>query len=222
MNRGWISRSALLALLLMLGLVLMAGCGGKKAEVETDPTEVDATETAEEVPPPPVAEEVEEVVDEGPDYANMMPADFGVGDVFFAFDQYDLDDEALGILSRNARILKEAGVPILISGHTDERGTTEHNLALANRRANAVVDYLTRLGVPQERLHVVPHGEEDPIAGGANQVAYAKNRRVDFRVMKGSIQLVLEEGTLVNDEGDVIVEPDEAGEEVAEEEAVEE
>lgn len=138
--------------------------------------------------------------------------------VHFPLDSDTLVDDAREALDSAAVQLNEHGdIELFVDGHTDERGTTEHNMALANRRANAVVDYLARLGVPQERLHVVSHGEEAPLVGGENQVAYAKNRRVDFRVMKGSIQLVLEEGTLVNDQGDPIVEPDEAADEPAEE-----
>jgi peptidoglycan-associated lipoprotein len=182
MNRGWISRSVLLilGLALVLALISLTGCS-KKSKVETDPAEaVGANETTEEIPVPPVAEESDAKVDEGPDYFHMDPSDFGVGDVFFAFDQYDLDDESMGILSRNAKILKEARVVILISGHTDERGTIEYNLALGERRARAVKDYLVSLGVPGSQLRITSFGESKPFAMGSNEDAWAMNRRAHF------------------------------------------
>ena len=182
MNRGWISRSVLLAfgLVLIVALVSLTGCG-KKAEVETDPAaEAGAGEPAEELPTPPVPEEVETVVDEGPDYLNLDPADYGVGDVYFAFDQYDLDDVSMGILSRNARIMKEAGVTILISGHCDERGTIEYNLALGEKRARAVRDYLVSLGVPTGNLRITSYGESKPFAMGSDEYSWTQNRRAHF------------------------------------------
>jgi peptidoglycan-associated lipoprotein len=181
MNRGWISRSMLLALglVLVLALISLTGCG-KKSEVETDPA-VDSGigETTEEIPEAPVAEETE-VVDEGPDYFHMNPSDYGVEDVYFAFDQYDLDDESMGILSRNARIMKEAGVTILVSGHCDERGTIEYNLALGEKRSRAVRDYLVSLGVPTGQLRITSFGESKPFAMGSNEDAWAMNRRAHF------------------------------------------
>ncbi len=126
--------------------------------------------------------------------------------VHFPLDSDTLVEDARAALDSAAvQLNAHPDIELFVDGHTDERGTTEHNLALANRRANAVVDYLARLGVPKDRLHVVAHGEEQPIAaGGASQVVYAKNRRVDFRVMKGQLQLVLEEGTLLDDQGEPI------------------
>jgi peptidoglycan-associated lipoprotein len=167
-------------LMLVLALMLMAGCG-KKSEVETDPAAgADTGEATEEVPEAVVPEEVEPEVDEGPDYATLDPADYGVGDVFFAFDQYDLDDESMGVLSRNARVLKEAGVVVLISGHCDERGTIEYNLALGEKRARAVRDYLVSLGVPAGQLKVTSYGESKPFSMGSNEDAWARNRRAHF------------------------------------------
>ena len=180
MIRGWISRKALLSLSLVLMLALAAGCGGDKPEPETDPAagmEDQPTETVPSEPAPEVPEEPTETI---PDYANLDPADFGVEDVFFAFDQYDLDTEAMGILSRNARLLREAGVTILISGHCDERGTVEYNLALGERRALAVRDYLVSLGVPAGKLRVTSYGESRPFAKGSNEDAWAQNRRAHF------------------------------------------
>jgi len=166
-----------MGLVMMLALFLFSGCS-KKPEVETEP-QVAAEEQAEEVPVPVVPEETE-VVEEVVDYANLAPADYGVEDVFFAFDQYDLDNESMSILSRNARILREAGVAVLVSGHCDERGTVEYNLALGEKRAMAVRDYLVSLGVPASSLKVTSYGESKPFAYGSNESAWDQNRRAHF------------------------------------------
>ncbi|MEN8007477.1 MAG: peptidoglycan-associated lipoprotein Pal [Candidatus Krumholzibacteriota bacterium] len=182
MNRGRISRKALLiaGLVLLVALVSLAGCS-KKAEVETDPAAgTGVADTTEDLPTETVPEQVEPVVDEGPDYLTLDPKDYGVGDVYFAFDQYDLDDESMGILSNNARIIKEAGVTILVSGHCDERGTVEYNLALGEKRARAVRDYLVSLGVSASQLKVTSYGESKPFAKGSDEDAWARNRRAHF------------------------------------------
>jgi peptidoglycan-associated lipoprotein len=179
MNRGWISRTVVTLLALVLMLALAAGCG-KKAEVETDPAANAGQEAVEELPPPPAPEDKTEPVETALDYTNMEPADFGVEDVYFAFDEYDLDNDAMAILSRNARILREAGVMILISGHTDERGTVEYNLALGERRALAVKDYLVSLGVSASKLRITSYGENSPFAYGSTEDAWAQNRRSHF------------------------------------------
>jgi peptidoglycan-associated lipoprotein len=169
-----------LGLVLVLALISLTGCGGKE-EIETDPAaEAGLGEETEVIPEPPVAEEDEAEVDEGPDYFSMDPSEYGVGDVYFAFDQYDLDDESMGTLSRNARILREAGVTVLISGHCDERGTIEYNLALGERRARAVRDYLVSLGVPSSQLRITSFGESKPFAMGSTEDAWAQNRRAHF------------------------------------------
>ena len=179
MNQGWISRTALLLLSLGLIVVLAAGCGGGSDEPETDPAaemEEQPTETVPETPVP----EPEEPAEVLPDYPNMDPAEFGVEDVYFEFDQYDLDSEAMAILSRNARIMREAGVTIMVSGHCDERGTVAYNLALGEKRALAVRDYLVSLGVPASSLRVTSYGESRPFAQGSSEDAWAQNRRAHF------------------------------------------
>jgi peptidoglycan-associated lipoprotein len=138
------------------------------------------TETTEDLPVETVPEKVETPVDEGPDYLTLDPADYGVEDVYFAFDQYDLDDVSMGVLSGNARIIKEAGVTLLISGHCDDRGTVEYNLALGEKRARAVRDYLVSLGVSAGQLKITSYGESKPFAMGSSEGAWAKNRRAHF------------------------------------------
>ncbi|MFC4272952.1 peptidoglycan-associated lipoprotein Pal [Sneathiella chungangensis] len=102
-----------------------------------------------------------------------------VGDrVFFGFDKYDLSDEAQATLQRQAAWLKaNPTVTLLIEGNCDERGTREYNLALGERRATAVKNYLVTLGVSADRLSTISYGKERPVALGHNEAAWAQNRR---------------------------------------------
>lgn len=178
MNFRWISRSTLLSLVTILAVgMLFVGCSSN-SEVDTDP-QADVTPEVEEIEEP-VAPEIEEVVEKTIDYANLQPSDFGVEDVYFALDQYDLDNEAMSILSRNARIMREAGVVIMLSGHCDERGTVEYNMALGEKRALVVRDYLMSLGVPASSLRTTSYGKSKPFANGHNEDSWAKNRRAHF------------------------------------------
>ena len=72
-----------------------------------------------------------------------------------------------------------------MQGHTDERGTTDYNLALGDRRANAVKDYLVGAGIGPSRLTIVSYGEELPAASGSNERAWSQNRRAEFVVTWG-------------------------------------
>lgn len=102
-----------------------------------------------------------------------------VGDrVFFGFDQYNLTDEAQATLQRQAAWLNaNPSVTLLIEGNTDERGTREYNLALGERRATAVKNYLVTLGISPGRLSTISYGKERPVALGHNEAAWAQNRR---------------------------------------------
>ncbi len=178
MNFRWISRSTLLALVAILTVgMLFVGCSSK-TEVDTDPQPEVAPEV--EQVEEPVVPEVPEVVEKAIDYANLEPADFGIEDVYFALDQYDLDNESMSILSANARIMREADVVIMLSGHCDERGTVEYNMALGEKRALVVRDYLVSLGVPARNLRTTSYGKSKPFARGHNEDAWAQNRRSHF------------------------------------------
>jgi len=169
-----------LGLIVLAGaLVLVAGCG-KKPAPQTE-SEIEIQPVTETIPQPVAPEVPVETPPPAPDYAAMQPAEYGVEDVFFAFDRYDLDDRALAVLTRNARIMKDhPEVVVLIEGHCDERGTVEYNLALGEKRAQAVRDHLSRLGIPASRLRVTSYGESRPFAHGSNEKAWAQNRRAHF------------------------------------------
>ncbi len=176
MNRKWI-----LLLLVPALALLLSGCGGKK-EV---PANMNPTVVPEEETPPPVVPEQPETPAESEtpsvDYKRLAPQEYGIRDVFFAFDDYSLSDEAMATLGENARIIKEhPEVTYLIEGHCDERGTVEYNLALGEKRAKAVRDYLVAIGVPASQLRITSYGEEKPFAPGHDEQAWAQNRRAHF------------------------------------------
>jgi len=116
--------------------------------------------------------------------------------VHFAFDSSTLNDEAKSALDEAAEKLRNhPEVALYVDGHTDSQGTTEYNMSLGDRRADAVVSYLSRSGVDSKRLTKVSFGEESPLVKGGGAEANAENRRVDYRLMRGEVELVLEETT---------------------------
>lgn len=102
-----------------------------------------------------------------------------VGDrVFFDFNSYALSDNAQKTLTRQAEWLKtNASVNVIVEGHCDERGTREYNLALGERRAKAVKDFLASAGVPSGRISIISYGKEHPEYLESNEEAWSKNRR---------------------------------------------
>ena len=103
--------------------------------------------------------------------------------IYFAYDQAALSSQTQNVLQQIAmRIKSESGYNIQIEGHCDERGTTEYNLALGDRRANSVREYLETLGVAPQRLSTISYGEERPTAEGHTESEFALNRRVEFKI----------------------------------------
>lgn len=98
--------------------------------------------------------------------------------VFFAFDRSDITPESQQILERQADWLRRyPNVTVTIEGHCDERGTREYNLALGERRAQAVKNVLVALGIPASRISTISYGKERPAVVGSSEEAYAQNRR---------------------------------------------
>ena len=102
-----------------------------------------------------------------------------VGDrVFFGYDSSDLDSDALELLQDQVAWLKQnSGVSVTIEGHCDERGTREYNLALGEKRAQAVKNYLIGLGINPDRVSTISYGKERPAVVGSNDGAWSQNRR---------------------------------------------
>ncbi len=102
-----------------------------------------------------------------------------VGDtVLFTVDQSGLRPDAISILNAQVNWLKEKKfLPITIEGHADERGTREYNLALGERRANAVKDYLMSQGVASSKITVISYGKERPVNPESSRLAWSQNRR---------------------------------------------
>lgn len=104
--------------------------------------------------------------------------------VYFGFDDYSLSSTAQSTLGSLADSLKKGGAMVQIEGHCDERGSIEYNLALGERRANSVKNYLVQVGVDGSRLSTISYGEEKPAAEGHSESTWAKNRRAEFVVTK--------------------------------------
>ncbi len=102
-------------------------------------------------------------------------------DVYFAFDSSDLNENAQALLKRKADWMwNNPGAKVVIEGHCDERGTTDYNIALGERRAKSTKGFLVDLGIAASRLVTVSYGEEKPLDPAHNEEAWAKNRRAHF------------------------------------------
>ncbi len=106
----------------------------------------------------------------------------GVDTVFyFEFDQSILSSEARAALMVHAEVIRNESSSVRLEGHADERGSREYNMALGERRANAVRDYLVLQGVDASSIETVSYGEERPAEVGSYDSAWSKNRRVELK-----------------------------------------
>ena len=106
---------------------------------------------------------------------------FANATVYFEFDKSSLTSKSIQTLKSTVDALNEnSTIEVTLSGHADERGTREYNLALGQRRAESVSDYLVLNGINKSRITVKSFGEEKPLAYGQDEASYAKNRRVEI------------------------------------------
>jgi peptidoglycan-associated lipoprotein len=175
----------------LLVIMLLGGSGCTKKKPNTKPSDLNVDTTT--VPPPsppttdvqpprdqtrqdqtedPLLSQDMQIVNEELRRRGFSP------DVYFAFDESALSDDARGKLSRNADLLKAQGrLNLTIEGHCDERGTSEYNLALGERRASAVKSYLSSLGVGGDRMRTLSYGSERPACTEHEESCWSQNRR---------------------------------------------
>src|SRR5437870_4409129 len=109
------------------------------------------------------------------------PFEQGVHDAYFDFDKADIRPDVREALSQTAEYLKaNSSIRVTIEGHCDERGSTEYNLGLGDRRAAAVKEYLVSLGISADRMNTVSFGKEKPFCMEHNETCWQQNRRGHF------------------------------------------
>jgi len=147
-------------------------------DIGKPPVQVSVTE-----PPVPAVEGIKESpVKEGLVERPLLMKD--VRDVYFDFDRYQIREDARAILSDNAAILNgKVFKKVIIEGHCDERGTTDYNLALGERRAESTRRYLVSLGVDPSKISTISYGKEKPFCMGHNEDCWQQNRRAHFVVI---------------------------------------
>jgi len=170
---------------------VVLGLGACASDPVVEEAVAPVTQATEPVAPPVQRAEPVQQVRQGPvgPLAGSL-ADFqaNVGErVYFDLNQWRLDDSDRAVLQRQAAWLQSyPSVRILVAGNCDERGTREYNLALGERRASIVRDYLVGLGVDPSRVDTVSYGKERPIDGGSNDAAWAKNRNGFTQIVSGA------------------------------------
>ena len=183
---------------LFLAIALAAGGAGSACKKKSPPIarptppppDTDMTANRPPAPPEPVTEAPPVAV---PPEPSVSSADMGSLDeinkkgilapVFFEFDSAEMSSDGQAVLAKNADTMKQFPTWIVsVEGHCDERGTAEYNLALGERRALSVRQYLVSLGIAAERLRTVSYGKEFPFDPGHGESAWSRNRRANFVV----------------------------------------
>ena len=181
------ARSAMAASLLAGGLVFAAGCSSKPAAQSAAPMAAPTPTIvrAEPAPAPTPAPAARPAVAE-----DMLPSSVDeinklgyLKDAFFDFDKAEIRTDQRDKLAADGTWLRShPSVKVRIEGHCDERGTASYNMALGERRAAAVQEYLVSLGVDASRMQTISYGKERPFAMGHDEAAWAQNRRGHFLV----------------------------------------
>jgi peptidoglycan-associated lipoprotein len=176
-----------IAVLAAVSLLTLGACSTKKKETlpaTGDKTEAGTSGGADGASGSGGAVTAEERTQQGQRDAGYTE-ESQLKDVNFDYDKSDIRPDARDTLKKNAEWMKtNPKSKVQIEGHCDERGSNEYNLALGERRANAVKKYISSLGVEADRLYTISYGEELPIDPGHSEDAWGKNRRAHFLVTK--------------------------------------
>ncbi len=156
-------------------IVFLVACGGSKKAVDRPWEEPVSTRSRDRSAMPTESTAATVTANSGDDLSWLRP-------VYFPFDSSELVPATRDTLARLYEwLVVHPDVTLTIEGHCDEQGTTEYNIGLGQRRAQALVDYLARLGTSPSRLGAVSYGAERPVAHGHDEVAWSQNRRGEFR-----------------------------------------
>ncbi len=149
----------------LIVMVTFVSCGGAKSSSSPEVTEIELI--------------VEPMVEEpAVDFVSVLAEP-----IFFTFDSYKIDGTNRALLKKKAKILQaQPEIVMVVEGHCDKFGTKEYNMALGERRAVAVADFIGLLGITADRLPLVSYGEERPLVKGDTKADMAQNRRVEFRI----------------------------------------
>ncbi|MDH3628697.1 MAG: peptidoglycan-associated lipoprotein Pal [Acidobacteriota bacterium] len=184
------SKSLPKLMILLLALALVGAVGCKKPVdttpvADTAPTQDAVEETADDdavdVDDNAGWEEEKPVVEE-PVPPTLAQLNGQLQTAYFDFDKFELSDATRATIQANAGLINDnPDYGVVVGGHCDERGTLEYNISLGEKRARAVRDYLSALGVDRSRVRIVTYGEERPADRGHGESAWAKNRRAEFK-----------------------------------------
>ncbi|MBI5235150.1 MAG: peptidoglycan-associated lipoprotein Pal [Deltaproteobacteria bacterium] len=204
MSRG----NAKIIIVFFMAVSMITGCAGHEKTEDISSTAPLAIETAKQTAPEPAGTKEVEIVP--PDTMPVSASDTAqprqlasetikqeeikamdgqvkkaaLQTIYFDYDMYIIRDSEKDNLAMNAKWLSaNKTAKVRIEGHADERGEEEYNLALGDKRARGVKNYLQSMGIDQERLSTLSYGEERPAAQGQDETAWAKNRRVEFKLI---------------------------------------
>ncbi|HEY9161723.1 MAG TPA: peptidoglycan-associated lipoprotein Pal [Desulfomonilia bacterium] len=173
--------------LLMFTMTILCSCAKKKVEQMYGPANQNQAQSSvsqsDSQSPEMLPQPIEIPPSQSPGLTGNVTATeslkkFEDEDIYFNFDDFTISEEGKNILASKADFLRSMqSLKVIIEGHCDDRGTTEYNLALGEKRAREVRKYLISLGIDGNRLSVISYGKEKPAAKGQNEAAWAKNRR---------------------------------------------
>lgn len=173
MNRSINFNKSFLLLLLLSTALCLTNCRGKQEKPE------------EALPATPTTDQDKSAIDSTPMSFDPAGSDSGkiegLKTVNFEFDKASLTSASKKLIQENVEWMKRnPKTKVQIEGHCDSRGSIEYNVALGERRANSVKDYMISLGVSASRLATISYGEEKPLVSGDSEANWAKNRRANF------------------------------------------
>ncbi|HOX14670.1 MAG TPA: peptidoglycan-associated lipoprotein Pal [Smithellaceae bacterium] len=186
-----------LLIVFSFGLAMFSGCAEKQAVVKDESIQEQKAVSAQAAPIKVTDDEAARQAKEQADREAALKAqaakearekknaaalnDLNIQNIYFDYDKSNIRSDAREILKANAEIFtKNSSATIVVEGYCDERGTTEYNMALGERRAQETKQYLENLGINASRIETISYGEERPLDSRSTEEAWAQNRRVQF------------------------------------------